>query len=448
MQLIFDLEIWESDLPSIKRLDPWLHALMRAGPELLIQRLMEVDRSLLLWVVKNSVEVQVVEDPDSFDPPDTDHVLTPDNRLCLIFPREGIADLPVKLFLNWSFQLHDAAIINLLLASSAALESNLQEDAYRWRRARLADRGFIDYYDALAIYTPPPPELRPEAPQRLFSDEAPAELWLRAVINPNERLDRAFDALSLEESYLVQEQLGFVCNQALSADRVQLWDETAREETLQRVRSCLALALESLEGSEGTPEGDAARLLSQPLSLLFRHGYGEQLRAVAPLRGGESNLHDPEGNLRLDELPHLARWAERLLRRHPEGLSGPLDRISRCQEARQISELLRELGAVAAEAGAEHHSIGAILCTRLCQHLMGLEERGPFPLDSLDSLHEALFMHGALRPRIEELSLRWWSQVGGLNETAPRVLLRELESQLGAVPASLLEPRFIPLIIF
>src|SRR5262245_57606943 len=40
----------------------------------------------------------------------------------------------------------------LLVGASGELDSELEEEAYRWQRGRMADLGFADYYEALEVY--------------------------------------------------------------------------------------------------------------------------------------------------------------------------------------------------------------------------------------------------------------------------------------------------------
>src|SRR5690606_199877 len=39
-----------------------------------------------------------------------------------------------------------------LMAARSALDSELEELAYRWRAGRMADLGYVDFYEALELY--------------------------------------------------------------------------------------------------------------------------------------------------------------------------------------------------------------------------------------------------------------------------------------------------------
>ena len=58
--------------------------------------------SVLTEVLKASVQVLVIEDPEDFDAPDVERVRTPDGALCICFPESAPRDLPIKIFLDGS----------------------------------------------------------------------------------------------------------------------------------------------------------------------------------------------------------------------------------------------------------------------------------------------------------------------------------------------------------
>ena len=58
---------------------------MTAGPDVLGRHLLAQDDSLLNLLVQASIHVIVVEEPEDFEPPDDEHVLTPDGRCAFAF---------------------------------------------------------------------------------------------------------------------------------------------------------------------------------------------------------------------------------------------------------------------------------------------------------------------------------------------------------------------------
>ena len=403
---LLDVELWDKSDLSLSRLDIWMFALLRAGKEVLYQRVLDLDDSLLTWVIKQNAYAFEIEDPDDFDPPLAEHMLTPDRRLCIVFPRSvdhladlgptvvdgaeteakpgatpdqaerqdeagalrradaplngGDKDKPIRVFIDLLMQENPEFCIHLLLASSAALNSVLEEDAYRWRTARLADRGFVEYYEAREIYMPPPADWRRSLPPERIDDETPpAKRWLARVIATSDRLDQAFAALSWDDALTVAELLGYVANTVLSADRVALWDRDRQTQSLGRLQAGLSIALEVLNGPDPSPVRDAETLARYHLNYLFRLGYEQMVDAARPIWRVEHTLRRGEDlSATLDELPRLKLWADALLGEHPEGRGErgeaiTLRSLNDCRVAREGALIIEDIARVAQPLYAE-----------------------------------------------------------------------------------------------
>ena len=445
---ILDAEVWTGDDLSVERIDPWLGALMTAGPEVLGEHLLALDDSLLNWIVRRSVKVIVVEDPDSFDPPDVEHVVTPDNGLCICFPESAPRDLPVKIFLDWLMRENSAFCMNLLVFSSAALDGNLQEDAYRWRSGRMADRGYVDYYEALPIYTAPRPG-QVDAARLPTADDPPApSRWLRPLGPKDGRFDAAFRALAPQDAEQVQTSLGYAANMALSADRVELWDEDGQLAVLNRLRAGISLGLHLLAGADADPEKDAEVLTQNTVSFVFRTGYGALLDTVRLLRRvtRDGLLASEAGKTLAVDLSPLKPWAEPLTGRHP---MAPDDTTPSTAEAlaecRLRAEQLAALGRVAGTSRPPEVGLGTWLFTSLTRDLLGIDGAEPLDRAQVSQAHQAFFVDGDFRPEVMEAAPLWWARIGGTRADLLEMLLDEARQQLASVATGSLDARFFDL---
>lgn len=439
---ILDLEVWTRDRLSVERIDPWLNALMHAGPKVLAQRLLDLDDEVLNWVVRRSVTAVVIEDPEDFQPPDTEHVVTPDGRLVVLFPDPSERDLPVKIFLDVLMRDDSALCINLLLGASAALDSTLEEHAYRWRSARMADRGYVDYYEALVVYAPPPTDAVDGKATPSDAQHRDPHRWLAPIVEAEDRLMAAFSALDPEILAEVHDELGYVANMILSADRLDPWDFDAQAVSLQRLQAGLVLGLDVLGG--GDPERDAAVLCDHPLSLVFRHGYARMVAAARPARAVRRALRteaDPVGAV---DLADLHGWAEALVAdRHPRKPDGsPLASADDLRLATQAATRIAALVSAAGDDRPTETGLATWLTTRLALHLMGRDAEPAIPADALEAAHRALFSApGELSPEARAEGFVWWADRGADPEVLP-VLLDEIVHELGQVRPEALEPRF------
>ena len=436
---MLDVEIWDGDQMDIDRLDPWLRALMASGQETLGRRILDLDDEVLNWTVRRFARALVIEDPDSYDPPDLDHILTPDGRLCIIFPEGGERDLPIKLFLDWLMRSHPVFTVDLLIHSSAALDTNLQEQAYRWRSGRMADRGYVDYYEALGIYT------APKAAAPIQGEGVASHHWMVEVADPDARLTAAIAALDAPSRERLAEHLGYTANTALSADRADLLDEDAVRATMLRLRAGLVLGLDALAGTPGVPATDGQVLVTRGPTHVFRVGYARTLDAAKPLR-----LNAIRRLLRLDDDPVGAldsetwrAWGEALLARHPAHPEGRPLRASELPFAEAWATALAKLATIAGEARPAEIGLGAWLGTGIIRAVLGDPGFAPVTSKQVVDAHRALFDEGAIRPEARAAADAWWIEQGGDAATLA-LLLEGLREQMGKLKPETLDPRFAP----
>jgi hypothetical protein len=448
VQAFLDFEAWRRDRLSVKRLDPWLETLLHAGPEVLYRSLMALDDELLNWIVRRSVTVIAIEDPDDFHPPEGEYVLTPDGRMCIVFPEPSPRDLPIKIFLDALMRNDPAYCYNLLVHAASALDSVLEDTASRWRAGRMADLGYVDPHEALVVYTPPRPDQIRAARASMPGDGAPPTHWLAPVVEPADRLQAALDRLDANGRRTMQEGLTLLVNMALAADRVEAWDVEGQKPVLDRVRAGLLLGLDALAGPEGDAARDAALLAETSLIFVFRTGYARALEVAGPLRRAarDRKLAGPGGRVDAVDLSALRPWAESLTRRHPERPDGrPFASPVELEEARRAVDVLIDVVAAAGDDRPEDAALGAWLFTRLTLDLLGLEGT-TLPSDQLEHAREALFARGVVRPEARLAARDAWRRMGGRTEAALDALLAEAEEQIGGVaPETRLEARFVPI---
>jgi hypothetical protein len=320
VQGLVDIDGWERDKILPERVQPWLQALMRAGPEVMTRRMLDLDDALLMFLVRHHVDAFMIEDPDDFEPPSEMHVFTPDRQTCLVFKTDEDQNLPIRIFLDTLMRFDTAHCLNLLAHINSTLMSNLEEQSFRWRAGRVADRGYIDYYEALKIYAPLP---------RGFAHTRPAvvdgftpSLKSKALMGwrqPDEPLARAVGLFNSTELETFHYETALASNMALSADRVELWDTGGQYHVLQRIRNGIQLGLLLKLGTIATDEMFAELLKSRGAIELFRIGYQATKSAVTDANQAikRNAFRSNSGALGAIDLPLLETWAERLTQRHP-----------------------------------------------------------------------------------------------------------------------------------
>ncbi|HEX7598657.1 MAG TPA: DUF6178 family protein, partial [Polyangia bacterium] len=325
-----DLAIWDRDQISVERSDEWVAALAQAPFETVGTWVRGLDVELFAWLMRHRARIYDLSVEEAPEELEGNLLTTPDRLFALELLGDEEAQQATQLLVENLYRADQDMMPRMLVGMRSELDSELEETAYRWRAGRMADVGFVDFYDALEIYReldPSTVRLEPQpAPPVRPSEVAEGSLHLPAVIADNlsgtTPFARAVAGLTgAAEVAEVQFALVALCNRALSADRVSPGDDAAVAVVLGRVAATLDLALEFLTRRDNVPGTDALRL---PLPRLFRLGVSlvGKLRKLAralvsnspfsPLRPA-IDLWEPEDEESITALTKLRPMFPRLL---------------------------------------------------------------------------------------------------------------------------------------
>ena len=379
-QALLDLEAWYEHRLSAPDLILWLSAFREASVEAMQQAADALDFEALsaflrrrLYVAQKPSEERSDDDPVPdwlADPPKGIEpiVETPDGRFIIAarpsdadtfsgVGADGIDDEDIDeedrkwvlTFVNELYQQEDWERVAAVLRSAAFdLTSNLEEDAYRFRSARLEDLGFPPRERAIEIYgllDPADSSPLPPAPS--------VDLRLPVVYVPP--LQQGIFQAALQQiddpkqMNRLEGDLVAVANKALVADGVAPGQFEAMQEVLQRLRGYVELALvEGVAPSERTQEA-VHRLTSVHLERLFRVGYTLTVRTAGRARRilEQPALGEGSRDLALRRLPAGEQGVlEALLLRRPR-VSGALEPfVERVVEGASVAGMAADLSAV------------------------------------------------------------------------------------------------------
>ncbi len=290
IQGCIDMEIWDRDLPSLDAFMPWLAALQENGFEFFGKVWVAMDAELtaltlarLCIIYDKSLGEEVPDDEgrDVFETPDTffQIVITAEDEVQRKLLYSIIADL-------YRYDLTEARMT--LQAARAEPKAHLEEMSYRWRSGRMADLGYVDFYEALEVF-------RPIDPASVVIGEGTAEHETGARIDsqlpiaselPTPMLapliGRSFLARALEalenntEVEAMQGALLYLVNRVLSAGSLSPGNPEALELATLHATATVALGLEHVSAGNDMQAVDALRSIS--LTRLHRLGYSLCLR--------------------------------------------------------------------------------------------------------------------------------------------------------------------------
>jgi Family of unknown function (DUF6178) len=277
---LFDLDCWFKDQPNLERMGEWVEAIAEGGRKRLADGLMGIDLELVSLLLRQYVRVHRLDAPQDLpEAPSARYVQFDEHYLIESIRHDTIHQYLLE-FLEEAFERDYKYFAALMEEIYWGVEAELEEQAYQFRSARLADHGFPDYYDAQALFSYINPqkflELRSQyvAPLRdaLNGDGTiPPEMAPVSSTAENSLFNLALTAgFAAQGQRQLRSEMAMVSNQVLVARSVDFGDPEAVRVAVEMTHNYLNLGLENLAGGELTAAIEHLR--ATHLQLLFRLG--------------------------------------------------------------------------------------------------------------------------------------------------------------------------------
>ncbi len=284
-----DLDLWDRDLLQMEAALPWLAAILEAGFDKTKQVWQTLDQELAALLIQRSTRIYdltLEEDPEGEERPT---FTTPDTFFAIALTVED--DQTQRLIQRLVEDLYRSDMElarHTIMAARSEPAAELEEMSYRWRSGRMADLGYVDFYEALEVFRPIDSAsvsigegTEDRFPSAASGEEAPASGELPVPFA--ERLvGRSFLARAVgeiadpDEAARLETALVVLANRVLAAFRVQPSDSDGIAAATDYAMATLALGLEVV--SQGNIEHAAAALRTVSLSRIHRLGYTTTLR--------------------------------------------------------------------------------------------------------------------------------------------------------------------------
>src|SRR5450631_1247514 len=369
--VMLDFAVWERDQINPAAYAEWLAAIAAAPFERIGRWMKGIDSELLGLILRRGAAIYDLSEGGPPEEPEGTFYPTPDGFFVLdvrVTPVVDDGPDPAKALISIVDALYrtdNEFARRIIVGAIGELDAELEESAFRWRQARMADLGFADYYEALEVYR----ELDPaavrigDAPSRARTivDARPADgAALRVPTALAERLgdtdgsafSRAAQKLTAgDELDDLRFALVALTNRVLAADRIAPGDDEAVATVLDRLVATLDLAMERL--ALGDDERGAAALRTIPLARLFRLGVSlcgkvkrlaVTLRREGPFGAQGFNLAETDDATVLEAVTRLRPMFPRLLDDSPSAGERPF---------RHLVDLARAAAAIEQAAAAQ-----------------------------------------------------------------------------------------------
>ncbi|MGD8714780.1 MAG: DUF6178 family protein [Desulfobacterales bacterium] len=290
---IVDLDAWQRDRIELTSVTRWMNLLMEADSKRFIRWFLDKKLDFIEFYLFKNIEVRVREhdqDPTEFG----EDFFSLDGTYyfrIIEFPPENesdkMADERRKRLINRLVEqiaaFDHSTLQHVLLEATHVLPAETEEECFRWRNVRLAEKGFLPFDEAVGIYQSiKPEELKKESTKVLPSpaDEpamAPVPLYHWRMLKEENYFTRALTKIE-SQNVLQQIEVEFanLCNQIIVADNKSVRAREDLADIVKKVCGYLSIGLERLsKDSEVVDVQKAAALITKyPLHRLFKVGFG------------------------------------------------------------------------------------------------------------------------------------------------------------------------------
>src|SRR4051812_17836906 len=155
IQGCFDLDGWTKDELDIAPLRPWLSSLLDAGFEKFGEVWGQLDAELRALIFQREVKVYDVhlgEEPAEDN--EGQIIATVDTFFMLELLGDDASQRLVMRIVDDLYRADAALARHTIMSARSEPPAELEENSYRWRSGRLADLGYVDFYDALDLFRP------------------------------------------------------------------------------------------------------------------------------------------------------------------------------------------------------------------------------------------------------------------------------------------------------
>lgn len=499
-EYIVDMETWDRDRINIAAAARWLDLLCSADARRAITWLVQHKTEFLEFYLLKNIEVRIREhdqDPSEFGEEfftldDTFYVRiagdrSMDNSQPGDIDQEQHKNFIVKLLESLA-ALDHITYQKILLEAGHILAAETEEEVYRRRNVRLAEKGFLPFDEAVGIYQPLKPQdlasLNKKSVSRSLADRTmPVPLYPADMLEEDNLFARALTQVDAE-AVLQQLQAEFagLCNRIIAADHKKIRSKQDLRPVVRKACGYMAIGLQAAADEPAEPAGSqeniwASLIQRHLLANIFRVGYG---RALSLKWRAQKWLHK---SWFAAKGLSLTFWGEQwlgvlggLLLKKPlffdNYKTGVLYReFGSMDDIREVEIVLSDIMACDNLLSLMEIQLEPVSSYRLLtfknlwltlwvRDYTGLSaDAHPITLKEFKRFYEKLWAAGQkplkIRRSMKEACLRWLTEQSGLRDyeisqslgQVLEALFLELEDEYGQVAAEDLDPRFVYLFL-
>ncbi len=499
-EYIVDLEVWEKDRMDLASVTKWFDLLFKIDPSRFIKWFLHQKTELMEFYLFKNIEIRIREtdeDPSDFG----EAFFTFDDAFYVKFldkPFDLETDLSdgekttknhrddfLSKFLETLLAYDHFTYQKVLLETSGVIPAETEEEAYRLKNVRLAEKGFLPYAEAVGIYQPLKVQDFKQQPTKFIVSEPERKLFFPVPFYHTDLLEQedyftnALKKIDIDD-VLEQIQIEFasLCNLIISADQKKIREKDQLKSVVKKACGYINIGLEKLTEDDGDIDADRCAAVVQrcPLSNIFKVGFGLALelkwraekwqeKSWFKRNGLLLGFWDQDwmgvlGGLLIKKPLFYDNYKTGVLYREFVTLQDIEDTENTLNEIVAFDEVLSLMNIDPELVPEGYLTYKNFVLTLWARNYMGLsEELLPLPLDAFKNFFNDLWT-GKDKPRktrrtMKESFLDWLSDKTGfthyeitqkLGQTLEN-LFNEIESEVGEVSREDLDPKYIHLFL-
>ena len=282
---LFDLEWWNKDQLQPAKALQWLERLASASEDNLLRWLYHADFELLVALFKKWIRVESApEDIDLLEATEQLPKHTLDDQFFWETQYLQFEDFLSRL-LNLIFEVHSGFYRELMNHIIWVSGLEIEEDAYRFNRARLEDQAIPGFYEALDIYrTINPKEIdHNKETVALMPTSASPPSFALVLLPKKDLLHAALEKIQdVRETDAFQLELASLANKVIIADQLALDEADTLRQAMAKVSAYVNLGLDIM--SRGALDGAVKIVRVVFLEHLFRLAHTRVMRLKGRLQ--------------------------------------------------------------------------------------------------------------------------------------------------------------------
>ena len=293
---IVDLAVWQKDRIELNSVMRWMNLLLEADPRRFVKWFLEEQLDFVEFYLFKNLEVRIREhDQDTADFGDEYFTLDDVYYLKIIdvpteTESEQLTDEQRRAFLTklaQSLAAYDHDVFqSVLLEVTHVIPNVAEEECYRWRSVRLAEKGFLPFDEAIGIYQPINPKDLEKTKPKFIPRSANEISSLPVPVSPLRELKednhftRALQKIApVNVLQQLQAEFANLCNQIGVADHRSIGEREILRGIVKKAGGYISIGLEQmLKAKEVDPALAAALITRYPLQDIFRAGFGRALK--------------------------------------------------------------------------------------------------------------------------------------------------------------------------